>query len=194
MISMSDMNEVKVVQILQAFHETFGFKAAHDQGLLSPQEQNARGATEEGINRERELSGAAVEIASLPGAEVSRDADGITVTMEEKTLFNPGSATLREDSQRVLTLLATVLKKNEMLIHVEGHTDNLPVANASFPSNWELSAARAVSVVVFLEKNGIAANRLSVVGYGDAKPVAENHDFSGRQKNRRVELKLTYGE
>ena len=192
-LSMSDMDVMKIDQISRAIHETLGFKSAYNQDMLTIHEQN--GENEAGsIRREKEISGLAIEVASFWGMEVRRDAGSIAVKMEEKMLFDPGSAILKKDGQRILMPLIAVLGKNEVLIHVEGHTDNQPIASAFFPSNWELSVARAVSVVMFLEENGIAANRLSVVGYGDAKPVADNQDFYGRQKNRRVEIKLTYKE
>jgi len=192
-LSMSDMDAMKIDQISRAIHETLGFKSAHNQDMLTIHGQNVENEAA-GAKREQELSGLEIEILSLPGVEVRKDAGTIAVRMEEKMLFDPGSAALRTDSQRILMPLVAVLGKNEMLIHVEGHTDNQPTVSALFPSNWELSVARAVSIVMFLEGNGIAANRLSVVGYGDTKPVVENHDLHGRQKNRRVEIKLTYRE
>jgi len=190
-IAMSDMDTAKIGQITQAIHETFGIKSTHNQDVLTVHEQNGENEAT-AVRREEELSGLEIEIASLQGAEVRRDAGGITVTMGEKTLFDQGSATLMKDGQSMLMPFIAALGKNEMLIHVEGHTDSQPITSVLFPSNWELSVARAVSVVMFLEENGIAANRLSVVGYGDTKPVAENQDLYGRQKNRRVEIKLTY--
>lgn len=192
-LSMSDMNVMKIDQITRAIQETFGATSAHNQDVLTLHEQN-RESEAANARREQELSGLEVEIASIAGAEARRDAGGVTVTMEEKTLFDPGSATLKKDSQHVLTPLITVLKKNEMLVHVEGHTDSQQIASTLFASNWDLSIDRAVNVAMFLEESGIAANRLSVVGYGDTKPVTGNHNFSGRQKNRRVEIKLTYRE
>ena len=193
-LSMSDMNALKIDQIAQAINETFRVKSpVHNQGALTIHEQNRENGAVS-IRRAQELSGLAIEIASLMEAEVRKDAGGITVTMEEKTLFDQGSATLKENGQRILISLITVLEKKEMLIHVEGHTDSQPIVSALFPSNWELSIARAVSVVMFLEENGITASRLSAAGYGDTKPVVENQDLYGRQKNRRVEIKLTYRE
>ena len=190
-LAMSDVSAAKVELLARAVHETFGARVVHDQNV--PAVRDKRG---EAVNtgNEQDLSGLVIEIASLPGVEVQRDAGGVRITMEEQVLFDSGSATLKRGSHRFLMPLVSVLKKNEMLIGVEGHTDSQPIATALFPSNWELSVSRALSVVMFLEENGIAADRLSVAGYGDTKPVAEEHDSYGRQKNRRVEIKLTYRE
>ena len=192
-LAMSDMDAMKIGKITRSLHETFGFKSAHNQDVLMVHGQSGENGAGN-IKKEQELSGLEIEIASLPGTDVRRDAGGVTVTMEEKALFDQGSATLKKDSQRILMSLVSILKKNEMLIHVEGHTDSQPIASTLFPSNWDLSVARAVSVIMFLEESGIVANRLSVVGYGDTKPVMENQDSYGQQKNRRVAMKLTYRE
>ena len=78
-------------------------------------------------------------------------------------------------------------------LRVEGHTDDIPIRSAAFPSNWELSAARAISVTRYLEEHGIATARLSVAGYGEFHPLAPNSGAASRAGNRRVEIVVTGG-
>jgi len=78
------------------------------------------------------------------------------------------------------------------MIQVEGHTDNVPIHNAAFFSNWELSAVRASSVVRMLSDDGIAENRLSALGFGSAQPISENETPLGRARNRRVAIMILY--
>ena len=117
------------------------------------------------------------------------------MTMNEQVLFAPDSDELSAESRRLLMTLVPLLKESQAFITVEGHTDNQPVKVERFPSNWELSTARAVSVVNFLEhEGGIDPQRMSAVGYGDAKPITGNTSPQERQENRRVEINLKYQE
>jgi chemotaxis protein MotB len=92
---------------------------------------------------------------------------------------------------RILDEIATFLRKNENLIRVEGNTDDVPIATASFPTNWELSTARAVNVVRYLhEHDKISPTRLSAAGYGEFHPRTANTTTESRQQNRRVDVVL----
>jgi chemotaxis protein MotB len=82
--------------------------------------------------------------------------------------------------------VANIVKPISNTINVEGHTDNVPIRTVTFPSNWELSAARAASVVHLFTRLGVDAKRLSAIGYGEHQPLADNDSEEGRQKNRRV--------
>lgn len=104
--------------------------------------------------------------------------------------FLPGRRELSADAVELLNALAPVLRTQEATIKVEGHTDASPIATAEFPSNWELSAARAIEVAQLLEHNGVLGARLSAVGYAETRPVASNSSDDGRAANRRVELLL----
>jgi chemotaxis protein MotB len=90
----------------------------------------------------------------------------------------------------VLRQVAAVLSKEELPIEVEGHTDDVPIATAQFPSNWELSSARASSVVRLLIDNGVPAKQLAVVGLASNQPLASNDNPEGRAKNRRVTITI----
>ena len=88
--------------------------------------------------------------------------------------------------------LNTWLPKNiNWLIQVEGHTDNIPISTEQYPSNWELSTARAIAVAKIMMKNGVSSDKINVAGYGEHKPLLENNNSTNREKNRRIELKLT---
>lgn len=125
--------------------------------------------------------------------EVKVSKDGMTITIQEQkdnVFFESGSADLSPRMDEILTVLAPTLKKladDEHDIIVEGHTDNVPIRNARFPSNWELSTARATSVVQYLiQEKGLPAAHLGATGYGQYKPIAPNDTPEDQAKNRRV--------
>jgi chemotaxis protein MotB len=96
---------------------------------------------------------------------------------------------MRPDAIAFLKALADVLIELDRHVRVLGHTDNVPIRTAQFPSNWELSAARAVMVVrIFTELHGVPAKYLSATGFGDSRPISENLTPEGRARNRRVEI------
>ncbi len=116
---------------------------------------------------------------------------GLVITFVEEVLFDSGKAALREDSLQKLDKVSGVLQTTvaDLNIGVEGHTDNQPIKYSSWKSNWELSSARALSVLHELEdKGGVKPERLAAIGYGEYRAVASNDTSEGRQKNRRVEI------
>ncbi|MEE8381934.1 MAG: flagellar motor protein MotB [Thermodesulfobacteriota bacterium] len=116
---------------------------------------------------------------------------GIDVLLRNALLFNPGSAEINPGGTTLLSRIGRIIKNAHVDIAVEGHTDNVPISTERFPSNWELSIARAVSVVKFLaEEAGVSPVVLSAVGYGDTKPRASNDTPDNRSKNRRIEIVL----
>ncbi|HTT28721.1 MAG TPA: OmpA family protein [Solirubrobacteraceae bacterium] len=111
--------------------------------------------------------------------------------LTDNLLFDSGSATLQPGADQLLTEVAQLLNLDPTHpITVEGHTDNQPIATAQFPSNWELSTARATNVVRFLISRGVNRYRLGAVGYADLHPIASNATAAGRAHNRRVEIVL----
>jgi chemotaxis protein MotB len=115
----------------------------------------------------------------------------LSVDLAEQLFFDSGSATLKAGGKDVLKTVGEALKGYEnKIIRVVGHTDNVPVAKGQFTSNWELSAARATTVVRFLQEVGVAPERMIAAGRGEYSPVAPNDTPEGRQKNRRIELML----
>ena len=118
----------------------------------------------------------------------------LTVDLAEQIFFDSGKATLKPGGKEVLKKVAEALKGYEnKIIRVVGHTDNVPIAKAlqdTFPTNWELSVARATTVVRFLQDAGIPPQRMLASGKGEYDPVASNDTPEGRQKNRRIEIML----
>jgi chemotaxis protein MotB len=136
---------------------------------------------------QKELTDKDVEISQLKGQ--------LTVSVLDKILFKTGRADIQPAGQAVLEKLAAVLKETDDMIRVDGHTDNVPIGAAlrdKYFSNWELSGARAASVVrYFQDKGRIDPLRLEPVGFGEYRPVAPNDSDTNRQRNRRVEIVLT---
>jgi len=112
----------------------------------------------------------------------------IEVEIQTDLLFPSGEAKLSAHAEQILQRLAGVLQGFPNPIRVEGHTDNVPIRSAAYPSNWELSAARAATVVHLLMKTGVAPQRMSVIGMSEYRPIADNRDEAGRNRNRRVQL------
>jgi len=125
---------------------------------------------------------------------VNRTERGIEVEMKSKMLFPSGSARLSRDSLNVLKGMAEIIKPLPNQIRVEGHTDNVPIKTVSFPSNWELSAARAASVVHLFTRYGVDSSHMAATGFGEFRPIAANEQEEGRQKNRRVAMVILAGE
>ena len=115
---------------------------------------------------------------------------GLVITFVAEVLFDSGKADLRKTASEKLEKVASVLGTTvrDLSVGIEGHTDNVPIKVSGWKSNWELSSARALSVLHYLTGNGISPDRLSATGYGEYKPVTSDDSKEGRQKNRRVEI------
>jgi chemotaxis protein MotB len=124
--------------------------------------------------------------------QVMQNNRGVRIDINDSLLFNSGSAELAASAVEVINEVANILKDNQRLIQVEGHTDNTPIHNAFFFSNWELSAVRAATVVRMLSATGINESRLSALGYGATQPITSSDTEFGRAKNRRVSIMITY--
>jgi len=115
----------------------------------------------------------------------------MVVELPEAVLFDSGRANIKADGRRVLTEVAEILDDVEGRdFQIAGHTDDVPIRTARFPSNWELSTTRALTVTHFLVERGVEEERLSAAGFADTEPVAENDSEQGRQQNRRIEIVL----
>ena len=110
----------------------------------------------------------------------------LEIELKSNVLFEPAGAIIQYEAEHVLARLALVLDGYNNEILVEGHTDNIPIKTYHFPSNWELSSARAAAVVSLFIREGVDPERMSVIGYGEFRPIADNNTESGRTKNRRV--------
>ncbi len=117
------------------------------------------------------------------------DERGIVLEISDALFFDPGKAELKKDAQEILAYVAELLSSIDKKVIVEGHTDNVPINTLLFPSNWELSVARAVVVVRYLvEIKQLKPSRFAAMGYGEFHPVASNLTYEGRARNRRVNI------
>ena len=140
---------------------------------------------EEGLKAE--LKSGEIEIQKIRGV--------LTLNIADRLFFDSGKADIKPEGEKILVKVAGILTNiPEKMVKIEGHTDNIPISEGltnRFASNWELSVARATTVVRFLqEKGNISADRLSVSGYAEFRPIASNKTAKGRAKNRRIEIVL----
>lgn len=166
-------------------------KLASDEARIAQLEKEKEAAIQSHRSLEDEMRAALeskdVTISQLQGK--------LTVNILDRVLFDSGEAELKPGGETVLRKVASVLSQHpQVKIHVIGHTDNIPIrasARGRFPSNWELSTARATAAVRFLsEQGGVDPRRLGAVGYGEFRPVADNATPEGRARNRRIAITL----
>ncbi|MBI4052165.1 MAG: OmpA family protein [Elusimicrobia bacterium] len=122
--------------------------------------------------------------------DVQSTEERIRLVLAAPVLFDLGSSRLKPSAFQILNNIILELSKVPNEIVIEGHTDNIPVVGGQYSSNWELSMARAYSVIRFFERAGINPGRLSGIGYGEQRPVMDNSTPEGRAKNRRIEVSL----
>ena len=120
--------------------------------------------------------------------KITQSLRGVTLEINASVLFAPGQAILQTESSKALAAVAHVLAEVPNRIQVEGHTDDAPISTAYYPSNWELSSARASSVVRLFGLNGVSDERMVAIGYADNRPVVSNIDNESRARNRRVTI------
>lgn len=143
----------------------------------------------EGLNSDE--SSKLEDLNRTEGLEAEYTKKGIQLILNDKLLFKTGSASLTQQGDVLLDKVAAIVGPLDRFVRVEGHTDNVPISTTRYPSNWELSVDRAISVVKYLNrKGGIPANSISAAGYGASRPRVANDTKENRSKNRRVEIIL----
>jgi chemotaxis protein MotB len=148
------------------------------------------GAKEPAVRRLRHIMRSLKNEMQLEIIQLQELTNGdIVLRLPDTVLFRAGESALRPEARPFLQAISEVLIELDRHVRVEGHTDNVPIATAQFPSNWELSATRAVTVVRTLsEQYGVQANHLTAVGHADSRPLTDNLTPESRAKNRRVEI------
>jgi Flagellar motor protein len=196
LFAMAQAGKQAALEYAQAFAKAFGMRLVPFQESLPkqilPQPVVPRSEpTEKGRRIQRQIR-ELEEMLKRMGLEgefkVSYEVIGIRLILQEKILFPPGSAELKPETYPILDKLYEILKDLPNPVEVEGHTDSIPISTERFPSNWELSTARASSIVRYFIAKGINPERLKASGYADAKPIASNATPEGRAQNRRVEV------
>ncbi|GAB5605970.1 flagellar motor protein MotD [Sideroxyarcus sp. TK5] len=202
MYGISSVNEGKYKVFSGSMTKAFGAKEGTDAGTGMSEEEmyfkalierrNARLAEKYIKQQERmkrlseALNGKLANFVNKGAMSVTQTERGVTLDINASLLFLQGDATLQAEAVATLTDVAKILAEESAPVEVEGYTDNLPIATVKFPSNWELSSARASSVVRLFIEQGLAAERLKAIGHADNDPVASNDSNEGRARNRRV--------
>jgi chemotaxis protein MotB len=139
---------------------------------------------------EREIQKAlGEEDASQYISDIRSDTQGVHVSLAASSLFDPGESLLKEQALPALEKICAVISRLNHRFIIEGHTDNVPIHSGRFPSNWELSATRASTIVRYMiARHKINPSRLAAVGYADQKPLTSNDTPAGRGKNRRIDI------
>ncbi len=138
---------------------------------------------------EKEIRSVFEKSGIIEGVAISRDERGVRISFGDAVLFDPGAAELRPDAVSLLAAAAGIIRQAQNTIAIEGHTDNAPIRDSRYTSNWELSTARAASVLTsLLQDHHLNPERFSASGYGEYRPVASNTTPDGRAKNRRVDI------
>lgn len=128
------------------------------------------------------------ELVAAGDISMTTRQEGVLLEIKDSALFASGTAQYAGQASGILTKVSEILEKGNNLVIVEGHTDSIPIQTAQFPSNWELSSARAASVVRALQEHGIVSSRLTASGLAETKPKTTNETPEGRSVNRRVSL------
>lgn len=208
LFSMSSVSEEKFNSASQSIQnaligEAAGSSIIEGSGISNLDTGNGTGGTEQNESTNEipqkvtEMYEEAMAIIEEEGIEdqisVSSDQDGVYLDIQESILFGSGDANISNEGKEALDSLTELLEFSGNDIIVEGFTDNVPMQSAKYPSNWELSSARAMAVVRYLvEENNIEASRMSGRGYGEFNPVVPNDTAENRAKNRRVNIVLVY--
>ncbi len=196
LFAMAQAGKQAALEYAQAFAKAFGMRLVPFQESLPkqivPQPVVPRSEpTEKGrrIQRQiRELEDMLKRMGLEGEFKVSYEVIGIRLILQERILFPSGSAEIKPETYPILDKLYEILKDLPNPVEVEGHTDSIPISTEKFPSNWELSTARASSIVRYFIAKGINPERLKASGYADTKPIASNATPEGRAQNRRVEI------
>ncbi len=207
LFAMSTIQEETFKELIQSLKSALGVQQVPEtgtrEGLVMPTEkaqnknetENERAMDEAGGMVQKEVEDIVSDVKELVmfnklggNVKVEENEDGAVITISDALLFGPGDSAMHESGQPVMAKIAKVLAQFAYPITVAGHTDNMPISTAKYPSNWELSAVRACDVVRFLITQGVDPGLLSAEGHGEYTPIANNKTAKGRSKNRRVEI------
>lgn len=217
LFAVSKIDQAKAEQISQAFSENMmaggagsGFSEGEAEATPPPfelEEEDASAPPEKDsvINDELKIFLGETEFDNLEGLKAELDAmlqsedltyvvtgidkRGLVISLNNAILFESGSADVMSVNKDALIKIAETINQLGNYIRVEGHTDNIPISTSAFPSNWELSTARAASVVrLFISECNIPPEKVVAVGYGEHRPIGDNTTEAGRAENRRIDI------
>lgn len=204
LFAVSQTDQKKMSEMAQAFSSAFhtGGPSMFDQAGPSANQTSTLPMDDENLNYVRENQ-QLLEVQKQMNDYIDQNGlqeelntvlteDGLLIRIKEKALFPSGSADLIPASQALGQPIAGLLASVSQRVVISGHTDNMPISNSRFPSNWDLSTARALNFMKFiLEQGKLDPARFSTVGYGEYRPAAANNTEEGRAQNRRVEVLIS---
>ncbi len=204
MYAVSAVNENKYRVLASALGDAFGKAPSSDAPVpqlptvaLPPEVRQRTLKQQQALEEQEHMTEVASNLLDVMAplvkegkVRVTQSRRGVSIEINANVLFEPGRAELEPRSLAVLRAVAEKLKDEPFNLEITGHTDNVPIRNSVFASNWELSAVRATSVVRLLADSGIAPARLSAIGREASQPIAANDTAEGRARNRRVELMI----
>ncbi len=191
LLSFSSIQEAKFHEAIHSLKGAFGVMASPPTVIQQPDVVVPQADTNEWQRMLYELQQIRVALSEeglQEEVQLTLEKEGVSIQISTPMLFEPAEAELRAPSTQLLDKLSTALQKLDTEIRVEGHTDNVPINSEQFPSNWELSSARATAVLKYLIDRGLPPERLAAVGYGEFRPIDTNETDAGRHRNRRVEI------
>ncbi|HEB85054.1 MAG TPA: flagellar motor protein MotB [Bacteroidetes bacterium] len=189
-VSFSSVEQVKFKAAISSIQEGLGMWPENAGILPSIVMKEMAKRAQQQSEMVEDISEALEQIGMIESVEVYTTPSGVRLIISNNTLFESGQADLKPEFLSLLAEIAATIKaKPYSEVRVEGHTDNVPIHTSQFPSNWELSAARALAVTkYFVFRGGLDPKKLSAVGYGEYRPRATNATPNGRARNRRVEI------
>ncbi|QAT38865.1 OmpA family protein [Clostridium sp. JN-9] len=196
MYAMSNVNATKYSQLSNSLKVAMGGGKSIIGTSDAPSISNSTQAVDTAIVEQDKLENVKKQLDKyLKDNNMSNEATskveerGLVVSLNDTLFFDSAQAVIKPESQKKLIEMGKILNQLGNYIRIEGHTDNVPINNSEFSSNWQLSAIRATNVTeLLINKAGIAPERLSSVGYGEYRPIADNSTEAGRAKNRRVDI------
>jgi len=179
-----------VTMLLALFMVMYAVLRFDNQRLLEFQAKMQQTFTNKSVNHVTNIEKLFKDnISQSQNVKLIKSDKGLVLRVNDKVLFDEGSASIKPDAQKTLDEIIKVLTKIDNPVIIEGHTDSIPIKNAQYPSNWELSTARATNIISYVIKSGeISPKRLCAVGYGEYMPIGDNTSINGRMLNRRVDI------
>ena len=196
MYSISQVSEEKYRILTETFNEAFNLSGYSDARPIrdSSSGNDANDIPEFFTRITEQLDKSFESLIEDEFITVTGDERWLQIELQSAILFGSGGAELSRAAEAIIGELSSAMSAYNNVIRVEGFTDNVPIKNRLFSSNWELSTARATAVVRLMESQGIAPQRLAAVGYGEHQPVAKNDTEAGRARNRRIVLMVSTRE
>ena len=196
MYSISNVEESKFKSLSDSLSIALNVKNAENKNIIFDS-QKTNSPIELNINKEdhlleigQQLQNDLAPLVADKKIKITKIKEGIVITINDSLLFKSGQAQIDPNFDMDLRQISDVLKKYPNMIQVEGHTDNNKINSGLYPSNWELSSARASSVVRALIANGVQESQLTAIGYAANQPIESNKTEEGRYRNRRVTIKI----